>query len=326
MKKFIIFAAWAIPVALLAWFAYTLIQNTKPQPQDKTQEICITVNFNNKPVEGTEIVETTRQVPVACPFSGETKTSEAKTIVKKTQSEPSERRMVITEDAFKETMQKVAYATRQEAQSEYDKNFSILLTILTIFGIAWPIIIALLQFKFNENELEKIHQSCQKSECAISKANFLNEQVAKHIDITKQLSNAAQEAHMDTLKRVQVLFDTNNIAFSSMAVGNTNLSDYYYVLALRCSVWSIQATKELGVSKEDLESIIANIKLIQPHDKICGVENRSCEMLIKIREDLQKNITVSGEMVNLTIQIFTLLDEKIAAYEKLLATADNNNK
>ena len=61
MKKFITFAAWAIPVALLAWFAYTLIQNTKPQLQDKAQEICITVNFNNKPVEGTETVETTRQ-------------------------------------------------------------------------------------------------------------------------------------------------------------------------------------------------------------------------------------------------------------------------
>ena len=325
MKKFITFAAWAIPVALLAWFAYTLIQHTKPQ-KSESQKICVTVDFNNKPEFGKETVETTRQVPVFCPFSGEAKTSEVKTVVKTTKSEPSERRVVITEDAFKETMQKVAYAVRREAQSEYDKNFSILLTILTIFGIAWPIIIALLQFKFNENELEKIHQSCKKSECAISKANFLNEQVAKHIDITKQLSNAAQEAHMDTLKRVQILFDTNNIAFSSMAVGNTNLSDYYYVLALRCSVWSIQATKELGVSKEDLESIIANIKLIQPHNKICGVEDRSCEMLIKIREDLQKNITVNGEMVNLTIQIFTLLDEKIAAYEKLLAAANNNNK
>ena len=65
MKKVINFAAWAIPVLLLAWFAYALIQNTKQQPQDKAQEICITVNFNNKPVEGTETVETTRQMPVA---------------------------------------------------------------------------------------------------------------------------------------------------------------------------------------------------------------------------------------------------------------------
>ena len=158
MKKFITFAAWAIPVALLAWFAYTLIQHTKPQ-KSESQKICVTVDFNNKPEFGKETVETTRQVPVFCPFSGEAKTSEVKTVVKTTKSEPSERRVVITEDAFKETMQKVAYEVRREAQNEYDKNFATLLTILTIFGIAWPVIIGLLQFKFNEKSIDQINES-----------------------------------------------------------------------------------------------------------------------------------------------------------------------
>ena len=80
--------------------------------------------------------------------------------------------ITLSKDEFEVTMQKVAYAARQEAQNEYDKNFSILLTMLTIFGIAWPVVIAMLQFKFNEKELDEIQQSCQKSECAISKANF----------------------------------------------------------------------------------------------------------------------------------------------------------
>ena len=163
MKKVINFAAWAIPVLLLAWFAYTLIQNTKTQLQEKSQEIQITVNFNNKPVEGTETVETTRQVPVTCPFSGETKTSEVKTVVKTTKAEPSERRVVITEDAFKETMQQVAYTARQEAQNEYDKNFTTLLTILTIFGIAWPLVIAYLQYRINKSDLRKIRKALKQS-------------------------------------------------------------------------------------------------------------------------------------------------------------------
>ena len=159
IKSILIFAAWVIPVALLAWFAYTLIQNTKTQPQEKNQEIQITVNFNNKPVEGTETVETTRQVPAICPFSGEMKTSEVKTVVKTTKSEPSERRVVITEDAFKETMQQVAYSARLEAQNEYDKNFATLLTILAIFGIAWPVLMQILQFKFNEKSIDQINKS-----------------------------------------------------------------------------------------------------------------------------------------------------------------------
>ena len=189
MKKFINVVAWVIPVALLAWFAYTLIQNTKTQPQEKNQEIQITVNFNNKPDFGTETVETIRQVPVACPFSGERKTSEAKTIVKKTQSEPSERRVVITEDAFKETMQRVAYKAHKEAQKEYDKSFSTLLTILTIFGIAWPAIIALLQFKINEKAQENAQKSLEQSEGMV-KSLIVFQKELYHLAAENYLLNA----------------------------------------------------------------------------------------------------------------------------------------
>ena len=310
MKKFITFAAWVIPVALLAWFAYTLIQNTKPQPQDKTQEICITVNFNNKPVEGTETVETTRQVPITCPFSGEMKTSEVKTVVKTTKSEPSERRVVITEDAFKETMQQVAYTARQEAQNEYDKNFTTLLTILTIFGIAWPVIIAMLQFKFNESELNKIKQAQDDAQTAIKKA----------FKVIQELSSLTKDAYSETLKRIQMLFDTNHVAFSSMALGNKDFSDYYYTLALRCTVWSIQTTKELGISKDTLKNMICNINLIKPQCKFHDLAKASYDMLLKIKIDLQNNIEANDEK----LELLTLLDEKIAAYEKLLTRLPSN--
>lgn len=160
MKKFNLILTGLL-VGVIIWLLVTLILGVIYQPK-YSNAIKVTVNFNNRPAEGTETVETTRQVPVTCPFSGETKTSEVKTVVKTTKSEPFERRGVITEEAFKETMQKVAYAARQEAQNEYDKNFSLLLTILTIFGIAWPVIIALLQFKFNEKEMEKINKAEEK--------------------------------------------------------------------------------------------------------------------------------------------------------------------
>ena len=247
IKSILIFAAWAIPVLLLAWFAYTLIQNTKTQPQEKNQEIQITVNFNNKPVEGTETVETTRKVPVTCPFSGETKTSEVKTVVKTTKAEPSERRVVITEDAFKETMQQVAYTARQEAQNEYDKNFATLLTILTIFGIAWPVIIALLQFKFNENELNKIKQAQNDAQQAIEKANKALEQSQISFNSVKQLVDIVEKLQKDIINRNALLWDAMNTAFAAMAVqpqlqteNNKAYVNYYYILALQCLIWKNQ--------------------------------------------------------------------------------------
>ena len=102
MKKFNLILTGLL-VGVIIWLLVTLILGVIYQPK-YSNDIKVTVNFNNKPVEGTETVETTRQIPVTCPFSGEMKTSEVKTVVKTTKSGPSERRVVITEDAFKETM------------------------------------------------------------------------------------------------------------------------------------------------------------------------------------------------------------------------------
>lgn len=44
----------------------------------------------------------------------------------------------------------------RNAVTAYNEKFVTLLSILTIFGIAWPLIIALLQFKFSEKELKKL--------------------------------------------------------------------------------------------------------------------------------------------------------------------------
>lgn len=312
-------------LGIIVWLLVTLILGVIYQPE-YSNDIKVTVNFNNKPVEGTETVETTRQVPVTCPFGGETKTSEVKTVVKTTKAEPSERRVVITEDAFKETMQQVAYTARQKAQNEYDKNFTTLLTILTIFGIAWPVIIALLQFKFNEHEISKINQAQKNSEDALKKANTACEQAVNNNSLTHDLLQLSQKLHTENLKRSRISFDTYKVVFGSMAMVNPDFSDYYYILALRSTVWSIQATKELGYDDKDFEDMIFTVGYIKPQCKFKDVTSESYNFLIHIKQDLQKTIEAKGRCLELVIQLFALLDEKIAEYEKLLAVTDGDEK
>ena len=275
MKKFINVAAWAIPVALLAWFTYTLIQHTKPQMQNKPQEITITVNFNNKPDFGTETVETTRQVPVACPFSGERKTSEAKTIVKKTQSEPSERRVVITEDAFKETMQRVAYETRKEAQNEYDKNFSILLTILTIFGIAWPLIIGLAQFKFNEREIRKIDDAEKTVKDAIKLAKITTEQAETAVNLTKDA--------VEKVEHVREQVDT---------LGNSTQNLKQYIAS------SFEGLMTICAMNCQTSSDITN-KVLNFYNFVVGFDNAlNCYISIKNADAVIRLLKAFGHIVN----------------------------
>ena len=56
------------------------------------------------------------------------------------------------------TAEKAFYQGRKDAQNEFDKNFTTLLTILTIFGIAWPVIMTFLQHKSNEKEFKMLEE------------------------------------------------------------------------------------------------------------------------------------------------------------------------
>lgn len=320
MKKFITFAAWAIPVALLAWFTYTLIQNTKPQVQDKTQEISITVNFNNKPVEGTETVETTRQVPVACPFSGKTKTSEVKTVVKTTKSEPSERRVVITEDAFKETMQQVAYTARQEAQNEYDKNFATLLTILTIFGIAWPVIIALLQFKFNENELSKVKQAQDDAKKALNDSQALQNKVEKN----------TQDFYIrnDFLwQSMTIIFESQANSFLAMPNPDISVVNNYRLMSLVVVTWRFKlANGMIPLKEDDVVNIINKLSQITPEKIKTTVTIYNLNNLKIFRDWLCQNIICNDpEFYKHLDGIKKTVFDKITEYEKLLAVTSTNN-
>ena len=196
------------------------------------------------------------------------------------------------------------------------------MTILTIFGIAWPVIIGLLQFKFNERELDKINKTQRNANAALKKTD----EAFNEIEVIKNLSSNTKDVYSKTLKLVGILFDTNKIVLSSIALGNRDFPDYYYVLALKCAVWSIQVVKDLGIPDGALENMISNANLIEPQYKSYNVTKSSRDILKQIREDLQKNIKASGKDLDLTVKLFNLLDEKIAAYEKLLATTDNNNK
>lgn len=80
---------------------------------------------------------------------------------------------------LKEQLHTALMEVSEKAESAYNEKFATLLTILTIFGIAWPVIIGLLQFKFNERELDKIGKSVRKSRDAQKKAKMAMKELHK---------------------------------------------------------------------------------------------------------------------------------------------------
>ena len=88
-------------------------------------------------------------------------------------------------------------AMEARAAAAYNEKFATLLTILTIFGIAWPVIIALLQSKFNESELKKIENAQSNAAESLIQAREARDNAAESL---RHASEARNKANMSLIQ------------------------------------------------------------------------------------------------------------------------------
>lgn len=197
--KFIFF------IVLFVAFTVFMIINTWPQSQPNLQDVLDKIKGQTPTSQGKHIVkqETTSDntVPVFDAW-GRINSSSAtiKNVSTTTTTSDIPESYVISKEDLDKALTTVAYTARKEAQSEYKDNFSILLTILTIFGIAWPVIVGLLNFKFNEKELDKISETQDNVTKAITTANTASEKATDACNTANDASQSATNAYEKAIK------------------------------------------------------------------------------------------------------------------------------
>lgn len=147
---------WIVSMVMFVVFAGFMIYNTWPQKHPETQELLNGLKQQMPTIIGENTVEqeiTIKSVPVYDAWGRVVTANETSSTTKKSKLPES---YVISKENMDKALTAVAYAARTEAQNEYKNNFSILLTILTIFGIAWPVIVAYINYKMNEDKLKEI--------------------------------------------------------------------------------------------------------------------------------------------------------------------------
>lgn len=227
--------------------------------------------------------------------------------------------ITLSKDEFEVAMQKVAYAARQEAQNEYDKSFSTLLTILTIFGIAWPVIIGLLQFKFNERELDNIKQTQDDAKKALSYSQGLQDKVEKN----------TQDFYIrnDFLwQSIAIIFESQASSFLAIPNHDISVVNNYRLMSLVVVTWRFKlANGVIPLKEEDVVNIINKLSQITPEEIKTSITSYNLNNLKVFRDWLCQNIICDDPKFYKNLDIIkSTVFEKIAAYEKLLATADNN--
>lgn len=79
---------------------------------------------------------------------------------------------------IKTEMAEALVKVEERAVNAYNDNFATLMTILTIFGIAWPVIIQMLQLKFNEKKINEIELATEKIKQIEKKTKEINLAIA----------------------------------------------------------------------------------------------------------------------------------------------------
>ena len=239
---------------------YHLVKNTKPQGSSSIQKLIEVIKENAKPVmtqqkakDKTKVEKQQEDIPSSNSDSLETDKLPSNNIgnitVESSKTDEHPECYTIRLDDFENALKAVALASRQEAAEDYHKSFSILVTILTIFGIGFPVIIALIQHSFNERDLDKIDSltdkakdATNKAEDATNKANTaINQANGAYFGAFLCISeaNTAKQKAQDAVKQANKSLDENIEMRKSIGETQHNIFQQigfiYYQLSEHCT-------------------------------------------------------------------------------------------
>ena len=200
----------------------------------------------------------------------------------------------ISKNALEDTLQKSAYAARREAQIEYDRNFSTLLTILTIFGIAWPLIIAFVQYKFNEKEMKEARTAISETKQAQRDLKLFEDQYIK-------------SAFMNWAN-FRTVFE-----LLSMDVQNKHSANLCHACSLNCLVSMLQLKRSEKLSRKDFSDLLAAIDKVDPKLFNATSRDSSKTILLSIKTKLVGIMTSDDELNDMKKQGIEQLEQKIDA-------------
>lgn len=98
---------------------------------------------------------------------------------------------------LKEQLHTALMEVSGKAESAYNEKFATLLTILAVFGVAWPVILALLHIRFNESEIKKIEDAEKRTkvaEDAAKKAEERTKAAEEAAKMAEERTKTAEEA------------------------------------------------------------------------------------------------------------------------------------
>lgn len=295
------FVSIVVFIAFVA-FAILLIYCTWPQKQPDLQDLLDSLKKQTTTAKSPHIVKhettTSRNVPL-CDISGRVVTQSVTTTetssTTKTSNLPES--YVVSQEDMDKILTTVALTARKDALDEYKENFSILLAILAVFGIAWPAIVAILQLRFNEGELKKIQEANDAARnMKTQMANIeirMNDIFNSQLNAQNIIQNFQQE--MENTRKIfneeaSLVYGGLGTAFIAFSLQNEKLKVLFIpgILAMRFRQLKYSCKADVSIDDE-IESIID----IFNKNTSLFAEQENKELLNEAWKDLDKELLKS---------------------------------
>jgi hypothetical protein len=257
---------------------YLLWNNTRPQEPKAIQELIQTIKDNSKPV----IEKSTSVIPSKI-------------------DESLKHYTIIKIDDFENALKAVALVSRQEATEDYHKSFSILVAMLALFGIGFPVIVAFIQHRFNERELDNIKEATKQSKDANIKAQKAIIKANSSLDENEKIKTSIWQNQYNAYRELAQIYQSLS---TPCTYDNDNLTIIYYVkaclLSAKGSYVILQNNKNLeptflknnvlGDMKIDMDNIKDSLSNISKYDINVKVVLHYIFTDIKHYQDILDNI------------------------------------
>ena len=235
------------------------------------------------------------------------------------------------EAVIKKELAEALIAVEARAANDYNDKFITLLTVLTIFGIAWPLVVALAQYKFNERELDKIQVAGKNAEKALAKATSASKDARIALDKTNEMIRIHKSAEARWWDMMAMIYDADIMKMSKRDKETKPKSElnFNFLMFVFCKCLRTQLAFDNQWMLRDITTVKDTIFAVAPEDEADNTSKINKLIANNVKNMLKKSLEIpQGAQIN---ELLLMAVNKVSAisdvYIQLVpnaAEADHN--
>ena len=201
------------------------------------------------------------------------------------------------EAVIKKELAEALIAVEARAANDYNDKFITLLTVLTIFGTAWPLVVALAQYKFNERELDKIQVAGKNAEKALAKATSASKDARIALGKTNEMIRIHKRAEARWWDMMAMIYDADimKMSKSDKETKPKSVLNFNFLMFVFCKCLRTQLAFDNKWMLRDITTVKDTIFAVAPEDEADNTSKINKLVANNVKNMLRESLNIPQE-------------------------------